>query len=278
MKKIVVLYHASCLDGFSAAWAAWKKFGDKADYIPVSRGDPLPTGLKNKTVYSLDFIHQEPMLSKLLQIAKEVIGIDHHISSKAAIQRTSRYFFDIKHSGSVLAWKYFHPRKPTPLLLKYIEDRDLWKFKLPSSKEITAYISLFPLEFLTWSRLARTLENKKKKKKVTEIGGFLERYQRNLVQEAAEDAFLVRFEGYNTLAVNSPLFRSELGAKLVKKYPPIAIIWFFDGAKHYVSLRSNGRVNVAKLAEKYGGGGHKAAAAFIIPKNKKLPWKVLGRP
>jgi phosphoesterase RecJ-like protein len=45
----------------------------------------------------------------------------------------------------------------------------------------------------------------------------------------------------------------------------------------HASLRSNGKVNVAKLAEKYGGGGHKKAAAFIFNSSlyKKFPWKLV---
>ena len=33
LKKIVVIYHDQCRDGFGAAYAAWKKFGDDASYI-----------------------------------------------------------------------------------------------------------------------------------------------------------------------------------------------------------------------------------------------------
>src|SRR3989344_1169898 len=37
-KKIAVLYHKGCTDGFGAAWAAWKKFGARAEYLGVERG------------------------------------------------------------------------------------------------------------------------------------------------------------------------------------------------------------------------------------------------
>jgi len=36
--SIVVVYHKGCMDGFGAALVAWKKFGDQANYIPVSYG------------------------------------------------------------------------------------------------------------------------------------------------------------------------------------------------------------------------------------------------
>lgn len=40
--KTYVLYHANCQDGLGAKYAAWKKFGDRAIYIPVQYGQPLP--------------------------------------------------------------------------------------------------------------------------------------------------------------------------------------------------------------------------------------------
>lgn len=34
LKEIVIIYHAQCRDGLGSAYAAWKKFGDNASYIP----------------------------------------------------------------------------------------------------------------------------------------------------------------------------------------------------------------------------------------------------
>ena len=42
-----------------------------------------------------------------------------------------------------------------------------------------------------------------------------------------------------------------------------------------VSLRSKGKVNVAKLAEKYGGGGHFDVAGCRVPNTKKIMSKML---
>ena len=50
MKNNIVLYHAGCPDGFGAAWACWKKFGDNAEYMPVSHGSP-PPNVEGKNVY-----------------------------------------------------------------------------------------------------------------------------------------------------------------------------------------------------------------------------------
>lgn len=38
MSRILVLHHANCADGFTAAWCAWRYFGDDAEYVPVQYG------------------------------------------------------------------------------------------------------------------------------------------------------------------------------------------------------------------------------------------------
>ena len=50
----IVLYHAYCADGFGAAWAAWQKLGDDADYLPVRHGNPPPTLPEGASVYIPD--------------------------------------------------------------------------------------------------------------------------------------------------------------------------------------------------------------------------------
>jgi nanoRNase/pAp phosphatase (c-di-AMP/oligoRNAs hydrolase) len=83
------------------------------------------------------------------------------------------------------------------------------------------------------------------------------------------------FVGLKTLAVNtaSKMLSSTIGHLLHKKQPPIGILWYESAGEYNVSLRSNGTVDVSKLAKKFGGGGHSAAAGFTIPISQKLPWK-----
>ena len=46
-KKIVVITHKNCPDGFTAAWVSWTKFKNKADYIGEYPGQKIATDLKN---------------------------------------------------------------------------------------------------------------------------------------------------------------------------------------------------------------------------------------
>lgn len=275
MKNIVVLYHANCSDGFSAAWAAWKKFKNRASYVPIEPSPPPPKGLKGKEVYLVDVSYPKVVLQKLLETNESLVVIDHHLSNQKDIKVVPQHTFNLKNSAAVLSWKYFHPKKPVPKLLRYVEDRDIWKFKLPSTKEINSRLDLEKLTFTRWTRLAKLLEVATTRKKYAQEGKIILRYNRMLTDQLVSRANDVIFESFKTKAVNSPVLRSEIGNVLSKKFGPVGIVWRESKGKIRVSLRSNGKVDVSKLAAKYGGGGHKAAAAFTLNLNSKLPWKYL---
>src|SRR3990167_4687793 len=86
---IMVLYHAECPDGLGAAWVAWKKFGARAQYIPVYYESPPPDNLKGKKAYMLDFTYPETVTKALLKTTASVTIIDQHISNKAVAKMAS---------------------------------------------------------------------------------------------------------------------------------------------------------------------------------------------
>lgn len=275
-KKIVVLYHGNCSDGFGGAWAAFKKFGNKAEYVAVFHQLPPPAGLKNKEIYLIDFSYALPVMKKIIGENIRVTAIDHHITAKAAVALTKDYLYLNNHSGAVLAWKYFHRKKQIPQLLRYIEDMDLWRFRVPHTKEIFAALDLMDFNFKIWNKLAADIQNVKLRQKYIERGKLILSYETKLVQRTvANNAELVLFAGHKVLAVNSQNFSSEIGNLLCNKVPPLGIVWSAKRGQIVVSLRSNGSVNVAKIAERYGGGGHKRAAGFSLKAEQKLPWRRL---
>ena len=279
MKKIVILYHAECPDGFGGAWAAWKKFGDTADYIGVYHNKPAPDGIEGKEVYMVDFVYPLETTKELIAKNKRVTAIDHHISSKEVAKMTENYSYAVNNSGSVLSWIYFHPDKPVPKLLAYIEDRDLFKWNVLGSEAICAFVDSFDYDFLIWDKLAGDLENEKGRVEYFDKGSIILKYQEELIQEFENGAKLVKFEGYDVYVANAPHeFASRLGNNLAIKKPPIAIVWSEDKKGVSVSLRSSDEnIDVSKIAEKFGGGGHKMAAGFKLPIIKIFPWEDLDK-
>lgn len=274
-KKIAVIYHGDCWDGFSGGYAAWKKFGKRAEYFPMKHHEPIPKDLKNKDIYIVDFAFKEPIMKKLVAANKKVVALDHHISAEKATRMAHEYVYALDHSGAVIAWRYFHPHKPIPRLLRHVEDIDIWKFAIPHTKELMAYMGTVDFDLKAWDRLAREWENPKKYREYIKRGADILRYEDRMVRRLLEGAELAKFEGYKTLVVNSPVLHSEIGHRLSKKLPPIAIVWSEKDHVIKVSLRSDGKADVSQIAQKYGGGGHKAAAAFTFPVGKKAPWKLL---
>jgi uncharacterized protein len=269
-KDIAVVYHGDCPDGFSGAWAAWKKFGDKAEYIGALDRFHIPPQVRGKkTVYFIDWSYDVDAFREVQKHAK-VIVIDHHKSREMEARAMDECVFDNNRSAAPLAWSYFHPGKPLPLFLKYVEDRDIWLWKLPNSKEVAAYMGMQAFSFRSWSKLVRDFEDKNLRKKMIADGSLLLRHEDKLISIVAENARHVIFEGYKVLAVNCPLFTSQLGNTLATKHPPFSIVWREEGGLIRASLRSVGNFDVSKIAAKYGGGGHRNAAGVRF---KKIPWK-----
>ncbi len=274
MKNIIVLYHDD-LDGFGAAWAAWKKIGNKADYLPVDFGKPMPTGLKNKEIYILDFCYSEVETKALLNNNKRVVVIDHHITRKGIFKILKEYIWDTKRAGCVLSWQYFHPSKKIPKLLEYIECLDLWTFKLKNTREITLFIESLPRDFKLWNKVAFEIENKNKLSAYFEKGKLITDIVVKIIRTLALNSENAIFENKKSVVVNSPIFGSELGNYLIKKTKrPIAIIWSLKNGEIRVQLRSSKSVDVSKIAQKYGGGGHKQAAGFSLKTGEKNPWRI----
>jgi len=275
-KDIVVIYHGNCTDGFSAAWAAWNKLGDKAEYIGIDPDESPDRSIVGKEVYMIDVAYHDG-LEKFVADNKKVVIIDHHSTNKEIVELFSEGVFDMNHSAAVLSWKYFNPQKPVPLLLSYVEDVDLWRLKMPNTDEIISALDMFDFSFENWSRIAKDFENQSKFKEYVENGKIVLAYQNKLIERLiANNLRVVEFLGQKVYVVNSPNFSSQIGNIIANKLPPMGIVWYEekDGSVH-VSLRSIGDTDVSKMAKKFGGGGHKHAAGFRVENRSKLPWKTL---
>lgn len=275
MKRRLVIYHRGCVDGFTAAWAAWKRFGDEdTEYFPAMHGD-APPDVTGRHVFILDFAYPRAATIEMNEKAMSLTVLDHHEKAQDDLAdlppaESSRMrpavHFDMNRSGAGIAWDYFHGT-PRPKLVNYVEDRDLWRFKLPASKWMNAYINIYPQSFACWDVLSAGLEERPND--FIDIGSGVQLACDHYVNKTAKLARIVCFEGHEVPIVNAPPVNiSELVGHLAEKHP-FAIGWFQrpDG-KYQFSLRSrgDGGVNVNEIAKRYGGGGHRNAAGFTIEK------------
>lgn len=275
-KEIAVLYHGGCPDGFGGAYAAWKKFGDAAEYIPVKHGKPAPEGLAGRKLFFVDFCYQKEIMDALISEAASMTVLDHHLGNRDVVESMPEHVFDEKRSGATIAWNYFHPDTPVPTLLKYVEDGDLYVFKLPDSRAILSYMYAQPFHFDSWNVLAAKLEDATERAVIIERGKIYAEYFATLVEQIANKATLISFEGFECyFATAADMFASDVGNRLARLKPPIGVVVNLHGDIMNVSLRSDTSVDVSAIARKYGGNGHPQASAFRLKWGEPLPWTVL---
>lgn len=272
VKEIIVIYHADCIDGFGAAWCAFKKFGKKARYVPARFGEPFPKHTANSEVYILDFSYSPEIILTVAKTLKKLTLIDHHITAMRQFDNVSlpenvTVHFDMNHSGCVLAWRYFFAPNNVPMILQHIEDRDLWHFKLKGTREITSAIyELMPMSFGRFGSLALN--------RLFAVGKIQVAQMTSMVQRLAKNAHTIRIGEETGLAVNAcSFFASDLGHILAEKSGGVGMVYYYDGSKKQwnFGLRSIGLLNVGELAVEYGGGGHVNAAGFSLSHNPFLP-------
>jgi len=282
LKDIVVIYHKHCGDGFGAAWAAWKKFGEEASYIPASYGDLIPEGIEGKEVYVVDFSYDEARLSDLESKAKRLVVIDHHKGGEAHVTARKEFVFNLAHSGAYLAWEYFHPEISVPVFLRYISESDIYSFTLPDAHIICVYLFTRPRTFADFDALYEEMEDESKRGLVIEKGKLLLGYRDILVEPALNSIHFIDLKGVIVPAVNVTLpldEKSHLLHKVYELYPPVALSYRYDDGEWKCSLRSNGSFDCTELAGKFGGSGHPGSSGFAIKAEEGVfPFTIVENP
>jgi uncharacterized protein len=278
-KSVLVLYHAGCHDGFCAAWIAHNFYGDAADYVPVNYGDTPPdvTCKTGKTVYILDVSFPRDVLLEMGKKAGVVRVIDHHKSAEEDLRNIPPESnviatFDMEKSGARLAWEFFMPDHEVPLLVQYIEDRDLWRWKLENSREINAAIRSYPMTFANFTDFNSELKSSSGRTVLVFSGAATLRAQQQIIDTLVSKAAPVNLSGIDGLAVNATCLVSEIAGELAKK-ASFGATWFdktnLENNGDYIltqvwSIRTTEEsgVDASLIARQYGGGGHKHAAGF----------------
>ena len=296
MNKPLVIYHNHCTDGFGAAFAAWMRLGEEAEYVPMNYGfkdEDIPK-YAGRDVFMFDFSWPKEQMLDLFRFAKSVVWRDHHKTAfemwcEGEIERYEQKTFsldillDNSKSGAMLAYEYFFSVYPTPMIIQHIDDRDRWQFKLKNTEGIhLALQSEKPWSFEQW----RDLVSDDNYGSLFSKGLSLVRYQKQQVDSLAKYArpcvITVRdgevdgqpaIAAFSGLAVNTSVHMSEVGHELANKSESFGMIWYLgEGSMAKVSLRSNGDYDVSAIAKRFGGGGHRNAAGFSVDILTLLVW------
>ncbi len=268
------IFHAGCPDGFGAAWSVWRAWGDDARYVPRGHEDAFEAdAFAGDLVAIVDISLSNTRLRALSDVAGRIVVLDHHVTARDALAADPTLqaelesaghlvHFDLSHSGAVLAWRHFHPDEPVPELLAYVEDQDLWAWKLPSSEEVNAAIGSYPREFRAWEELAgRAVES------LVQEGLPIVRSNRLEIERALHAAHPVAIGTRRIEAVNALHNRAAIGHELAKRArygSPWGLVYRMTGSRVDCSIYSTGDFDVSEVAAGYGGGGHRNAAGFGV--------------
>jgi oligoribonuclease NrnB/cAMP/cGMP phosphodiesterase (DHH superfamily) len=262
--KPICIYHGNCADGMSAAAVvAWKLGADNVDFHPGFYGED-PPDVKGRTVYVVDFSYPREQTVEMAKQAEKIIILDHHKTAEknlVDLPDNVEAEFDMNRSGAMMAWDYFYPGEKPPRVLEHVQDRDLWRFKLENTREIQAALFSYPYDIELWCGLVLTDEHIDQ---LIQDGVAINRKHLKDVHELIDvGTHEIELAGYTVPALNVPyMHSSEAGSKLAID-KPFAACYFVNENEVYVSLRSTDEgVDVSEVAESYGGGGHKKAAAF----------------
>lgn len=258
------VWHGGCLDGFAAAWVVYRYFGDDIVFVWGHYGDP-PPDVAGREVVIVDFSYGRQVMLEMSQTAKSLVCLDHHKSAQENLAGLDFARFDMERSGAMLAWDYFFPGQKPPLLLNYVQDRDLWRWDLPDTQDITAALSSYPFSFPLWDEL--DVDQLKIE------GAALNRQRQKHIESYLAGWAISRavIGGYDVPVLNCPRFLASEVLNNLAIGEPFAAAYSDSAAKRDFELRSvPGGMDVSAIAKKYGGGGHHHAAGFSIKKPQVL--------
>jgi oligoribonuclease NrnB/cAMP/cGMP phosphodiesterase (DHH superfamily) len=221
----------------------------------------------------VDFSYKKDVMLAMGKIANSVLIIDHHKSAFEDLQHiyvesnlNVRTFFDMEHSGAMLAWQYFFEHDEPPQLLRHIEDRDLWKFELDNTKEIQVNLFSYPYDFEVWDSLMHESTSSLisdgvaiQRKHMKDIKELLALMQRRMI-----------IAGHDVPVANLPYIYSSEAGHIMAQGEKFAACYYDTKTSRCFSLRSaDDGLDVSLIAVQFGGGGHKHAAGFEVPLK---PW------
>lgn len=281
MSKPLVIYHGNCADGFGAAWCFWRHFKDDAEYVKGIYQSAMPD-VVDRDVYLVDFSYKHDQVELMLEHAKSVTLIDHHKSAlddlwSLAPKGLNMDFCSLEHSGAYLAWQFMQTlrsgKERIPHMISYIEDRDLWNFKLQGSRDISMYLFAQEYDFKVWDKIMKA--TKRTLQEYIKLGAILQQKHMKDTREiirVAKRPMLI--DGHMVPSLNVPYTMASDAGNIMSESAPFAVTYYDNEHHRCFSLRSSKTnpeaMDVSVIASKFGGGGHPNASGFKVARDHEL--------
>ena len=296
--KDLVMFHANCTDGAFAAYAHWTSKDTPSDsiYYPVShRHTWLETFKKlqvtvpdliDRRVFILDFSYPPQAILELGRRSRSVVLLDHH---KSAMDQYKSYatvsdsdntlevtlapnvlvYFDLTRSGAVIAHQYLHSGEELPKWYEWVQDRDLWCFDLPETRDFAAGIRFFmgttkfdhPDHFLILDQILSNVPDILIKGRIVESIRDL-RINKHLAQSINRVSLQTKDRTLKVGFKNADYdLASDLAQRLIGHHRLDMVVIYSITTQNTVacSVRSTKLVDSTFFSLHHGGGGHPQA-------------------
>ena len=264
----MVWTHEGCLDGATAGLIARRAWpGVEVHYCEPARVDQvLREAAAKGEALSLTFVDVAPSPEALDGVPPELLVevIDHHETARRLAGRPG-VLVDERRCGSYLLWERLvdgvSGLKAYEPLVRWVDDRDRWVRADPISDELSLLYDTLgrhwyhlrfsrpPDEVPPWTAEERAI--------LANLRDRATRRRSRVLERAVE---LTDPEGRRVRCAVITGDASDTGHLLAQGFDYALMLNPGTGA---ISLRGEGKVNLAALAERYGGGGHPNAAGFV---------------
>ncbi|ESW24587.1 hypothetical protein PHAVU_004G143000 [Phaseolus vulgaris] len=318
-----ILYHYPCPDGAFAALAAHLYFKatslfsplffPNTVYKPLSAED-LPLN-EIGDLYLLDFVGPDGFIQEISTKVSRVIVLDHHktalekLGNEVSLGENVVKVIDMERSGATIAFDYFKDKLLSPdiavkhpsvldefelarQLFLYVEDGDLWRWRLQNSKAFSSGLKDLNIEFdarknpsLFDQLLSLNLNT------IISRGMLSISLKQKLIDDGLSKSYEIALGNGafgRCLAVNADTtlsqLRSELGHQLATKSKEMklrgigAVVYKVPELENdqllKISLRSVESEDTTPITQEFGGGGHRNAGSFMLTADKFEQWKV----
>lgn len=255
---------------------------NKEDFFEVDYVMELPLDKvhNEEDIWFVDYSFKENTLWVLDKLINEkmcrVFWIDHHTLS-INLENNNKFaksIWGIRQdgiSGAALTYMYCYNKKfeDIPYYIKLVSDYDCWQYKYePDTTYFKIGIEANDFDALDtiWKGLFNedlfNFTDTNFINEILEIGKVIKNYiDSDNTYYREHFSYESEIDGHKCMVVNKKTNSWVFGEKY-NEYP-LVIVWVFDGSKFTYSIfSSNKDIDCSKIAESYGGGGHKGAAGF----------------
>jgi oligoribonuclease NrnB/cAMP/cGMP phosphodiesterase (DHH superfamily) len=270
-----ICLHHNDADGRASAAIVRRALGKGVAFFEMNYGEPVPweAARQAKRIIVVDFSLQKEEMLRMAELG-ELIWIDHHISAINEFSQISKHWSglrDTREAACVLTWKYFFPDQPVPRGIVLISDRDAWHWVEEETGPFDEGLyqkDTDPSNDELWEPLLE--DDPQAVADLVSRGSILREARLNNIRRKVDQyGFPVVFEGHRVLAINTR-GNGDIGA-YVRDLGYDMAYCYVDNCQNntlmtFVGLYSS-KVDVSKIATKFGGGGHRGASGFSFERD-----------